>query len=73
MQAANEELWEGLITSAKKLLESNTIDNYDVWIDFPCEEWERTRKFVKIDHFHQIPHTGEISGEDEMQPLIDTT
>ena len=73
-QAANNELWEGLISSGQKLLESPNASDYDIWLDFPCEEWERTRKNVSVNHFHQIPHTGEISAdsdEDENKPLID--
>ena len=45
--AANDELWEGLIASGRKLMESNDANNYSIWRDFPCEEWERQRVYLK--------------------------
>ena len=60
--AANSELWEGLIDSGKKLL--NSPDDYSTWKDFACEEWERSRVRCKSEHFHQLPHVGQMTPDD---------
>ena len=66
MQAANSELWEGLIDSGKKLLNTSETDtdDYSMWKDFPCEEWERSRVRLTADHFHQLPHAGQVTTEE---------
>ena len=35
-----------------------------MWIDFPCEEWERSRVRLNTDHFHQLPHAGQVTPEE---------
>ena len=50
-----------------------------IWDDFPCSEWERTRIRFKSEHFHQWPHAGEMSDETSKakesipntEPLVD--
>ena len=68
--AANDELWEGLIASGRRLMESNDANNYSIWRDFPCEEWERQRIVLESENFHQLPHAGEVS-DDDSKPLVD--
>ena len=67
--AANSELWEGLIESGKKLLNSplpssENMDDYSMWKDFTCEEWERSRLRLNSAHFHQLPHVGQMTPDD---------
>ena len=64
LQSANEELWEGLITTARAMLtSSNQADDETVWGEFPCDEWPKTQTHLKSEHFHQWPHVGELQEE----------
>ena len=70
--AANSELWEGLIESGKKLLQSENMDEYSMWKDFACEEWERSRCRLNSAHFHQLPHAGEMTPDEDSSDSDET-
>jgi len=62
-EVANEELWEELVVTAKKMLNSSDKELETAWDTFPVNHWKTTRVRVNGTNFHLVPHPGEVSKE----------
>lgn len=60
-EVANEELWEEVVTAAKMLLNSSESELATCWENFPVAHWRRKRVRLQGEHFHCVPHPGEVS------------
>jgi len=60
-EVANEELWEELVATAKKLLNSSESEVDTCWDEFPVAHWRRKRVRLQGEHFHCVAHPGEVS------------
>lgn len=62
-------MWESLTECTKELLRvdddllesASDLASNDVWSDFICEQWPRSRITLTNINFHQLPHPGQIS------------
>jgi len=60
-EVANEELWEEVVTTAKMLLNSCESELSTCWENFPVSHWRRKRVRLQGEHFHCVPHPGQVS------------
>jgi len=60
-EVATEELWEEVVTAGKKLLNSCESEISSCWENFPVAHWRRKRVRLQGEHFHCVPHPGEVS------------
>jgi len=58
---AAEDLWEELVAAAKRLVNSSEAEVDGCWDDLPVAHWRRRRVRVATEHFHCVPHPGEVS------------
>lgn len=68
---ANQELWETLVRTCRRLLSSASVVGGDaaaanaaddhVWNDFPLEHWLRKRVNIDGEHFHHVAHPGQVT------------
>lgn len=58
---AAEDLWEEVVAAAKRLVNSSEAEVDDCWEDLPVAHWRRRRVRVATEHFHCVPHPGEVT------------
>ena len=59
-------MWDGLIVCLNRFLRLDaealaSSDGCEVWSDFICDQWPRSRVRVNGLNFHQLPHPGSVS------------
>lgn len=72
---SNNDLWTNLVIVSKNLIHKSDENNDDetIWSnsEFPCLHWDRRKIIVDLEHFHLLPHSGDITPPEEPKPLID--